>query len=217
MSVVDGGSSSGLVQRVQDILLRPKPTWDAIDGEPATVKGLYTGYVMILAALPPIATILGNLLLAPLFGGYVAFTLIGTIVMAVLSYGLALVGVYVFALVVDALAPSFDGTRSQIQAFKGVAYGATAAWVGGGLGFVPIIGWLIAIAGGIYSLYLFYLGLPKMMKVPEQKALGFTAVAIILAVVIQAVIGWVASAIVITAGLGAVGAANVAATLGGLH
>jgi hypothetical protein len=117
MSVVDGGNSSKLVQRVQDILLRPKPTWEVIDTEPATVNGLYTGYAMILAALPPIAGLLGNLALSPLMGHLAAFSFMGSIVWAVVQYGLALVGIYVFARVVDVLAPSFDGMSNQIQAF----------------------------------------------------------------------------------------------------
>ena len=36
MSVVEPGSTgAGLIGRVKDILLRPGPTWDAIDAEPA--------------------------------------------------------------------------------------------------------------------------------------------------------------------------------------
>ena len=211
MSIVDGGSSSNLVQRVQDILLKPKPTWDVIDGEPATVNGLYTRYAMILAALPAVAGLIGNLALSPMMGRMGAYSFTGSIVWAVLQYGLALVGIYVFARVVDALSPSFDGSPNQIQAFKAVVYGATASWVGGALVFIPVIGWLIAIAGGLYSLYLFYLGLPKLMKVPETKALGFVVVSIVVAVVIQMVIGWIAGAVVMMAGLGATGAAAMGA------
>lgn len=211
MSVVDGGGSSNLVQRVQDILLRPRPTWEVIDAETATVNGLYTRYAMILAALPAVASLIGNLALSPMMGHLAPYSFAGSIVWAVLQYGLALVGIYVFARVVEALAPSFDGTPDQIQAFKAVIYGATASWVGGALIFVPIIGWLIAIAGGLYSLYLFYLGLPKLMKVPETKALGFVAVSIILAVVIQMVIGWIAGSVVMLAGMGAAGTAMMGA------
>jgi hypothetical protein len=196
---------------VQDILLRPKPTWEVIDTEPATVNGLYTGYAMILAALPPIAGLLGNLALSPLMGHLAAFSFMGSIVWAVVQYGLALVGIYVFARVVDVLAPSFDGMSNQIQAFKAVVYGATASWVGGALVFIPVLGWLIAFAGGLYSLYLFYLGLPKLMKVPEAKALGFVAVSIIVVVLIQMVIGWIAGAVVLMAGMGAGGAAMIGA------
>jgi hypothetical protein len=207
MSVVDGGSSNNLVQRVQDILLRPKPTWDVIDGEAATVQGLYTGYAMILAALPAVASLLGKLLLAPMFGHMAAFSSAGLIVGALVQYVLALAGIYIFALVVDALASSFDGTKNQIQAFKAVIYGATASWVGGALVFIPVIGWLIALTGGLYSLYLFYLGLPKLMKVPEGRALGFVILSIVVALVIQVGIGMVAGAVVLAAGLGAVGGA----------
>ncbi len=92
-----------------------------------------------------------------------------------------------------------------------MVYGATASWVGGALVFIPVLGWLIAFAGGLYSLYLFYLGLPKLMKVPEAKALGFVAVSIIVVVLIQMVIGWIAGAVVLMAGMGAGGAAMIGA------
>lgn len=211
MSVVDGGSSSGLVQRVQDILMKPRPTWDVIDGEPATVNGLYTKYAVILALLPAIGGLLGNLLLAPLMGAFAPYSMVGSIVAAALSYVLGLVGLYVFALVIDALAPSFDGTKSTIQALKGVVYGSTASWVGGALVFIPIIGWLFALAGGIYSLYLLFLGLPKMMKVPQEKAVGFVIVCLVVAIVIFFVIGMIVSSIVAMAGMASLGAAGLGA------
>lgn len=196
MSVVEGGKSSGLVQRVQDILLRPKPTWDVIDAEPATVKGLYTGYICILAAIPPVAGFLAS----TLFGsaGFAVFALVGALV----SYGLSLAGVFVVALIADALAPSFGGQKSQIQALKTVAYAQTAAWVGGAFNLIPFIGWIGALAGGLYSLYLLYLGLPKLMKAGEDKALVYTLVTVVVAFVVYAVIGAIVSAVALTGGAG---------------
>ena len=44
-----------LVDRVKNILLTPRTEWSAIAGETATVQGLYTGYIMILAAIGPVA------------------------------------------------------------------------------------------------------------------------------------------------------------------
>ena len=55
MSVVQQPSSSGLVARVTGMLKSPAAEWDVIDGEAATVQGLFTGYVCILAAIPAIA------------------------------------------------------------------------------------------------------------------------------------------------------------------
>jgi len=189
MSVVDGGSSKGLVQRVQDILLRPKPTWDVIDGEPATVKGLFTGYIMILAAIGPICSFISTLA----FGGagFGIFLLVTTIV----GYALGLALVYVMALVVDALAPSFGGQKNQIQAMKVMAYGLTPAWVGGVFGLIPLVGALLAFLAALYSIYLLYLGLPKLMKTTEDKAIGYTAVTIAIYIVISIVIFMILGAI----------------------
>jgi hypothetical protein len=206
MSVVDGGSSSGLVQRVQDILLRPKPTWDVIATEPATVKGLFTGYIMILAAIGPVCQFLG----ATLIGGFLFAP--STLVGAVVGYGLSLAGVYIMALVIDGLAPSFGGEKNQIQALKVAAYGSTAAWLAGVFNLVPMLAFLGIL--GLYSLYLLYLGLPKLMKAPEEKALGYTAVVVIVMIVVQVVIAMIVGSIVAMGALGAVGAAALA---GGLN
>ena len=206
MSVVDGGSSSGLVQRVQDILLRPTPTWDAIAVEPATVKGLYTGYIMILAAIGPVCQFLG----ATLFGGFLFAPF--TLVAAVVGYGLSLAGIYIMALVIDGLAPSFGGEKSQIQALKVAAYGSTAAWLAGVFNLVPMLAFLGIL--GLYSLYLLYLGLPRLMKAPADKAIGYTVVVVIAMLVVYALIGMIVGSIIAMGALGAVGAAALA---GGLN
>ena len=44
----------------------------------------------------------------------------------------------------------------------------------------------------MYSLYLLYLGLPVLMKAPEDKAAGYTGVVVIAAIVLFLVIGLVA-------------------------
>jgi len=203
MSVVDGGSSSGLVQRVQDILLKPKPTWDVIDGEAATVKGLFTGYICILAAIGPVASFLGSFL----FGGLVfaPFALVG----AVVGYALTLVATYIMALVIDALAPSFGGEKNQIQAFKVAAYSGTATWLAGIFNLVP----MLAILGivGLYSLYLLYTGLPKLMKVSEDKAIVYTLVIVVLMLVVYMVIGAIIASITLMGAAGGAAAMGAAA------
>jgi hypothetical protein len=105
----------------------------------------------------------------------------------VIGYVLSLVMVYVMALIVDALAPTFGGQKNNIQALKTVAYAYTASWIAGAGQILPGLGILVAIAGGIYSIYLLYLGLPHTMKCPPEKAAGYAAVAIIIAIVL----GWI--------------------------
>ena len=151
MSVVGGSASTGLIARVQNILMKPAAEWDVIDGEPATVGGLYTGYACILAAIPAIASVIGSFLLLH----YGAVLLL---VSLVLSYVLSLVGIFVIALIIDALAPSFGAQKSQIQALKLVVYSYTASWVAGIALIIPVLGGLIALAGWIYTLVAAGLG-----------------------------------------------------------
>ena len=182
-----------LVERVKRILLTPGTEWQVIDAEPATTRGLYTGYIMPLAAIGPIAQFIGFSLIGMRipFGGGVYRTPIGSgITGAIVGYVLTLVGVYVLALIIDGLAPSFDGTKSQIQALKVAAYSATAGWLAGIFAIVPTLAILSIL--GFYSLYLLYLGLPVLMKAPKQKALGYTVVVIVAAIVLAVIISMVA-------------------------
>jgi len=187
-----GGAKKGLIERVKDILLKPREEWGVIDAEPATVGGIYTSYVMILAAIGPIATIIGH----QVFGIYgfkppMAFT----ICTAVIMYVLTLVSVYVNALIIDALAPSFGGTKNSLNAFKVAAYSATAAWVAGIFAIIPALAILSLV--GLYSLYLLYLGLPRLMRVAEDKAVVYTIVVVVVWIIVYAVCLWLVGMLVI--------------------
>lgn len=188
-----------LIARVKAILLAPKTEWPVIATEPATVADLYKGYIVWLAAIPAIFTFLGLSLLG---AGSILRLPIGTgLSMMIVSYVLSLIVCYVMALIVDALAPTFGGQRDRVQALKVVAYAYTASWIAGVGQIVPVLGLLIGIAGGIYSIYLLYLGLPHTMKSRPDKAAGYTAVTIIIAIVLSLVIGAVVGSVLGTGSL----------------
>ncbi len=113
---------------------------------------------------------------------------------AVTSYVLTLIGVYLLALVIDALAPTFAATRDRTQAFKLAAYSGTAAWVAGVFQLIPGLGWLSIL--GIYGLYLLYIGLPVLMRAPQDKAMPYTAATVLAAVVLSIVVGLLTAPIV---------------------
>lgn len=48
-----------LIERVKNVTLRPSAEWSVIAGEPASLSGLYSGYVAPLAAINPIALFIG--------------------------------------------------------------------------------------------------------------------------------------------------------------
>jgi hypothetical protein len=214
MTVIEPGTtSSDLVGRVKRLLLSPSSEWDRIDAEPATIKGLYVGYVCILAAIPAIASLIGGQVFGHgAFGFSYKPNIVGAAVGAVVQYGLTLVSVFLLSLIIDALATSFDGTKDKVQAFKVAAYTGTAGWVFGALAIFPPLAFIGALAG-LYGLYLLYLGLPKLMKAPKEKAVGYTVVTILCAIVMFIVIGAVTGAV---AGATMFGAYNHAANAGKL-
>lgn len=213
MSAVEPGSAtSGLVNRVKSILTNPKAEWEVIEQEPATVSGLYRGYIVPLAAIPAVAGLIGGAVV-----GIAGFRtpLIGGIIGAVVGYLLSLAMVYILALIIDALAPSFDGQKNRMQALKVAAYSSTAGWVAGIFSLIPMLG-ILALLGGLYSLYLLYLGLPRLMKSPEEKSVPYTIVTVIVAIVLFIAVGAITSAaagIGVMTGVGAMSAAGAGGTL----
>jgi hypothetical protein len=199
-----------LVDRVKNILLSPRTEWPVIDAEPATVASLYTGYIMPLAAIPVICQAIGMSLFGitiPFVGTHYRTPIVGALTSAAVMYVFSLVAVFIVALIVDALAPTFGGTKNQVQALKVVAYSYTASWVGGIFSLLPALG-IIGVLFGLYSLYLLFLGLPVLMKSPPDKAVGYTVVVVICAIIVTWVIFFVIGALGMGMGAGAMAAAG---------
>jgi hypothetical protein len=195
MSISDPGTvrAEPLVARVKSILMSPQTEWTIIEAEPTTPRRLFGGYVVILAAVPAIARFIGNELFGHNFYGIVYKPpLVTALVSMIITYVLALVTWLLIGLAVNALAPSFDGQTNRTQALKLAAYSGTAGWIAGILHVYPPLDSLVLL-GSIYGLYLIYLGLPKLMKAPQQKTLGYTVVTIIVAAVLSLFVSVVAS------------------------
>jgi hypothetical protein len=165
-----------LIARVKGMILAPDREWQVIRGEPVELVPLFTRYVMILAAIPAIAGMLAMMM----FGLF--FSAIGT---AIVGYVLSVAGVFVTAKIIEILAPNFGGPQDAEAALKLAAFAPTAAWVAGGAIIIPLLGGLVALAGGLYSLYTLYRGVPVVMRVPQERALTFTLAVIGVAIVVN--------------------------------
>ena len=194
-----------LVARVKGMLLQPKSEWLKIDGEFATTKSLFTRYAMILAAIGPVCSLLGGQLM-PIMG--MKLSIVGAIVVALVSYGMSLLGVFLLGLIINALAPNFGGTANKVQAMKLAVYSWTAAWLAGVFGLIPMLG-ILAILG-LYSFYLLFVGLPILMKVPEDKKVGYFIVTVIAGVVMYFIISAIVGAISMSFVAASVGMAGLA-------
>ena len=192
-----------LMARVQAIALKPKEEWVKIKAETATVSGLFTSYAMILAAIPAVAQFIGFGLIGRRypFIGWVRMGLGTSLLRAVFSYILSLVMVYVFALIISALAPTFASTPNQLNAMKLAVYSMTPGWVAGILYVVPFLEWLVILAS-LYGLYVLYLGFATpLMDTPKEKVMAYLVVSIVVVVVLSVVVGLVLGAVFAVGGV----------------
>jgi len=159
-----------LQTRVVGILTAPRVEWQAIAAEPADVATLYRTYILVLAAVPAIGRLVGLTLFGlPSLGLRVALV----------SYLTAILLPMVAALVMAKFAPKFGSSGTAADALKVVAYSATPIWVAGLAFALPLLAPLAMIVGLAYACYLFYLGLPVVMKTPPEQVVPFGVVSAI--------------------------------------
>ena len=179
-----------LVERAKNILLTPKTEWEAVAAEEPNIQQILLGYVLPLALIPTIATIIGWGVIGMF--GFTSFTY--GIAMGLVQIINAFLSVIIAGFVIDALAPSFGSQKNMGRAVQLVAYSMTPIWVAGILNILPTIGWLAGLIG-LYGLFLMYLGLAPLMKTPEDKKVGYLVVSIIILIVVYFVIAAILTAI----------------------
>lgn len=185
-SVVSGGN--GLVDRVKNIILKPNTEWERIAAEPGDVAKLYTGYVLPLAALSAICMAIGLAVFGiGAFMVVIHYSLVDAIVAGIIRFVTAMVGIFVLGIIINALAPTFGSQKDQVQAHKVAAYSSTAGLLAGVFMIFPALGVLGLL--GLYSLVLLYLALPRVMKTPEDKRIGYFVSIIVACIVVGIVIG----------------------------
>ena len=195
----------GLLQRIKNILISPRTEWTVIAGEQTAAAQLFGGYVVPLVVF---AAVLNFLHLSVFgvslpFGGSFRTPLLHGLEMAVLTVVFGIIGVFLIGLVINALAPTFGGSRDQRRALQAAAYSLTPALLGAVLALSPILPSLLQLAAGCYGIYVLFLGLPVLMRSPPERAVGYTATVVICTLLVGIVLS------IASAGLGLTGRAGL--------
>ena len=167
---------------------------------PATTMGIMVNYVAVLAAIPFFATLIGDLWYYSLYipigfaGSYVAYAYVH----ALLTYILDVVGVYIIAVVIGALASTFGSTYDQMKSLKLAAFIFTPVFLIGVLDIIPLLG-ILGILGVLYGLYILYLGLPIMLGTPKEKAVSYVVAVVVATFVVYLIIGFIVGAVSVAA------------------
>jgi len=180
-----------LVHRVQGILLKPREEWIKIKEEFfPLISQLFSSYVLILAALPPVIGFLANLL----YGGFKkpysgwSWNVAGkNLLFYIVTYIFSLIVVYVIGRIINVLAPIFSSRRNNLSSLKLAVYSLTPYWIGGVLYLVPRTGWILRDLVAMYGIYILYSGYAEsLMETPREKVLKYLIASGILAIVLIA-------------------------------
>jgi len=177
-----------IIHQAKDLIINPKGTMLKLKDEQVTMKDIII-YLAIVAA----PTFIGMLLGYGFFwwGGF--GQLLGyAFAMALITYILSIVGVIVFGFILNALAGNFKSKQNKMQALKLVSYAATPWLLLGIVNIYPVVG-LIALLGGIYGLYILYLGIPIFMETPKEQQMPYFVIGLIVYIVVMALVWWLSS------------------------
>jgi len=177
-----------VVNQVKNLLINPKGTMLKLRDEQVTMMD-----IIIYLAMIAVPTFLGILLGYGLFWGRGYGNLLGyAFAMAIITYILTIAGVIVFGFILNALARNFRSKQNKMQALKLVSYAATPWLFLGILNIYPPAG-LIALLGGIYGLYILYVGVSIFMGTPKDQEIPYFIIGLIVFIVVMVLVWWLSS------------------------
>jgi len=181
-----------LWDRIRNILLQPAQEWDIIREENLTVADVFTTYLVVVAAVPAVAGFIGSTVVGiPVtFVGTIRPNIFRALSAAAVAYGCSLAAVYVAALVVDRLAPAFKSESNRTRAVKLVGFTWLPVWGAGVVNILPMFGPLVVLVA-LYALYVYYLGLPKLMGTPPDKVVPYMIVSAAVMILAGTVVVWI--------------------------
>lgn len=160
------------------------------------MDALLRGYILPLALLAPIATVVGMKTFDrgwdPAHGYLVPAD---QILAAGAATYFAIVGsIFVLAAIFVAIAPMFGGERDYVSALKVATYGAIPVLLAGVTLLVPVMV-IVGLVGLCHTLYLYWLGVRRVLHVPAGAGTEFVGISLLLLTIVSAVAGAAASAI----------------------
>ena len=188
-----------IVERVKQIILSPRETWETIKTEETTVTGLFKEYLLLLAAIPAGAMFLGNWIvgfwvpkgtpwLVPIFSKAIRFSFGKSLSSAILWYLLTIAGIWLVGMIISYIAPRFGSSHDDVKGFKVAVYTFTPFLAVGILFLIPTLQ-IVAALAGLYGIYLMYIGLPIVMETPKEKSLAYFITIAVAIILISLIIG----------------------------
>ncbi len=164
-----------LIDKVKNIIVTPKEEWEVIATAVEDKRNIFLNYILPLLAVAAVGKFIGASSYGLGHSLYAGF-------MTAIAYAIStLAGLYIAAVVINELTDTFNTQKDLDAVIKLVAYSATPTFLAT---FVASLHPMLSFTGlfGLYSIYLFWVGVDPLLKTPEEKKLGFVVVSLLIAV-----------------------------------
>lgn len=184
-----------IVNTAKEFIVNPKVEWEVAKENTNTAQQHVMTYVLPLALISAVAIFIGVGLIGYRVLGYRVQSVSGGLMQAVMSLVSIVIGVYLSGFVIHKLAPTFDTSVSLDKAVKLVGFSYTAILLAGVLNIFPPLAFFTFL-GGLYSLYILYLGFKPMTNVSDEKSMSYFLVSLLVIVAVYFIIGLILAGIV---------------------
>ncbi len=182
------------ISNAKEVILHHEAEWTRILSDENDKQSLLR-YGMVLLTIAYVLLFALSLVVGMAVTSILPFSALHIITSVAIQFALSIASLYFVPMILASLAPSFGGQNNPMNALKLFVFASTPAWLGMAVSMIPLLGWLAAIAGGIFAIYLFWHHVAEAMSIPAEKKVGYVVVAVIVLVVINIVIGMIGAGI----------------------
>ena len=178
------------LRRIVYLIFRPKAEWDLIAEEKTTVQAMLRSYILPLALLAPIATVIGMKTFDREWDSMHGYLVRSEHILAAgAATFVAIVGsIFALAAIFALVAPMFGGARDYRAALKVATYGAIPTMLAGATLVLPVMA-LIGLLGSCHTLFLLWLGGQRVLNVPPDEGAEFVAISLVLLALVSVAAG----------------------------
>ncbi|NVK21234.1 MAG: DUF1282 family protein [Kangiellaceae bacterium] len=161
-----------------NVLYNPIETWPKIEKKNFTITQIYLRFLLIMAAIPPIAAYIGAVYIGWRVGFEepVKLTWQSALLISVSAYIAILVGMYVFARLVHWMAQTYKSEATVADAFALVSYSCVPLFLVSIFSAYPLL-WLntmLTLVAAALAIRILFIGTPVMMKIDQDRGFLFT-------------------------------------------
>lgn len=182
-----------ILSHVWGIFAHPSEEIRSVREKRVASPALYTGYLLVLAAIPPVCGYIGATQVGWRVGDGVVtkLTVASTIPLVIIAYFAILTGIVVVGLAINWMRETYTDLGSKdVNGIALATFISAPLLILSVVGLYPVIwvGMLTLIVAATYSVYLLYTCVPIAFQIPKERANLFASAILTIALVITVVL-----------------------------